>query len=54
VNLHDARARLLVGVRELNLAVEPARPQQGRVQNVDAVRRRNDLSQADRGRAAEG
>lgn len=43
VDPHNLRPRLLVGQRELNLPVEPAAPQQRRVEHVDAVRRREHL-----------
>ena len=37
VNLEDVDARALVGVRELDLAVDAPGPQQRRIQDVDAV-----------------
>ena len=37
VDLHDAGPRLLRGRRELDLPVQPARPQQRRIQDVDSV-----------------
>ena len=43
-----AAACFLVGVRELHLAVDAARPQQGIIQNVDAVGRLGRLSRRKR------
>lgn len=41
--LHDLGSRLFVRQGELDLAVETAGTQQCRVENIDSVRRRNDL-----------
>ncbi len=43
VNAQDVSAGGLVGVGELNLAVDAARPQQRRVQDVDSVGRHQHL-----------
>ena len=43
VYLHDACARLLIGVGKLDLAVETTRAQQGRIEYVHAVGRSYDL-----------
>ncbi len=44
VDLHDARSGLFGRDRKLDLSVESARPQQRRVQDVDAVRRCDHLA----------
>ena len=38
MNLHDACARIFVGRRKLDLAVQPTRTEQSWVQNVDTIR----------------
>ena len=43
VNLHDLRPGVLVGVRELNLAIESAGAEQRGIEDVRPVRRRDDL-----------
>ena len=53
VDLEDLRPGLLVGQRELNLAVQPAGPEQRRVEHVDAVRRREHFDAVVRGEAVE-
>ena len=43
MDLQDLRARLLVGQRELDFAIQTARAEKRRVQHVDAVRRGEDF-----------
>ena len=43
MNLQNLRPRLLIRQRELNLAIQPPRSQQRRVQNIHPVRRREDF-----------
>ena len=43
VDLQDVEARALIGVGELDLAVDPAGPKQRRIQNVDSVGRHQNL-----------
>jgi len=43
VDLQDVRARRLIGVGELDLAVDAPRPQQRRVEDVEAVGRHDHL-----------
>mmetsp|Transcript_4816 Transcript_4816/g.9962 ORF Transcript_4816/g.9962 Transcript_4816/m.9962 type:complete len:201 (-) Transcript_4816:1065-1667(-) len=45
VDLHDARAPLLRGQRELNLSVDAPRAEQRRVEDVDPVGRRDHFDQ---------
>lgn len=49
VDAEDLRARLLVGQGELDLAVQTARTEQGRVEDVDTVRGREHLHAVVRG-----
>lgn len=44
MNFEDVEAGLLVRGRKLNLTIDTARSQQGRVQDVDTVRSHNNLS----------
>lgn len=53
VDLEDLGPRLLVRERELDLAVQAARPQEGRVEHVDAVRGGEDFDAVVRGEAVE-
>ena len=45
VDLEDSRARRLVRERELDLAVQTAGTEKGGVENVDTVRRGDDLGE---------
>lgn len=53
VDLQDVGAGFLVGQRELDLAVETAGTQEGRVEDVDAVGGCKDLDAVVRGKAVE-
>ena len=47
MDLEDVQSGLLVRRRELDLPVDPARPEQGRVQDVNPVCRHDHLEEFD-------
>lgn len=53
MNFENPRPGVLLGERELNLAVESARSEKRRVEDVDPVRRRDDLDPLVRAKAVE-